>query len=46
MNEVISKLEIYDLATGTHRVVKEFPYLIEAPNWSPDGKWFVFNSKG
>lgn len=46
MNGVISKLEIYDLATSSHKIVKVFPYLIEAPNWSPDGKWFVFNSNG
>ena len=38
-----SYLEIYDLATRTHRVVKEFPYVIEAPNWTPDGQWLVIN---
>ena len=41
-----SYLEIYDLATRTHQVVKEFPYVIEAPNWTPDGKWLVFNKDG
>ena len=41
-----SYLEIYDLATRTHRVVKEFPYVIEAPNWTPDGKWLVINVNG
>ena len=41
-----SYLEIYDLATRTHKVVKEFPYVIEAPNWTPDGKWLVFNMNG
>ena len=41
-----SYLEIYDLATRTHQVVKEFPYVIEAPNWTPDGKWLVFNMNG
>ena len=41
-----SYLEIYDLATRTHKVVKEFPYVIEAPNWTPDGKWLVFNKDG
>ena len=41
-----SYLEIYDLATRTHKVVKEFPYVIEAPNWTPDGKWLVFNRDG
>ena len=43
---VISYLEIFDVASGTHRVIKEFPYTIEAPNWTPDGKWLVYNSGG
>ena len=43
---VHSYLEVYDLESGTHRVVREFPFVIEAPNWTPDGKWFVFNSDG
>lgn len=43
---VISYLEIYDLETDTHQVIKEFPYLIEAPNWTPDGKWLVVNKEG
>ena len=41
-----SYLEIYDLETRTHRVVKEFPYVIEAPNWTPDGQWLVVNIGG
>ena len=41
-----SYLEIYDLETRTHRVVKEFPYVIEAPNWTPDGQWLVVNIDG
>lgn len=36
-----SYLEIYDVSSRTHKVVKEFPYVIEAPNWTPDGKWLV-----
>jgi len=28
------------------RVVYETAEHIEAPNWSPDGKWLVFNAKG
>lgn len=42
----ISTLEIYDVETDTRTVVREFPYLIEAPNWSPDGKYLLYNSKG
>ena len=41
-----SYLEIYDMASRTHRVVKEFPFLVEAPNWTPDGKWLVVNKDG
>ena len=44
--DVISVLEIMDITTGERSVVKEFPYLIEAPNWTPDGKWLVYNKGG
>lgn len=44
--KVTSILEIYDLEKGTRTVVKEFPYTIEAPNWTNDGKWLIYNSKG
>ena len=43
---VISCLEIYDLASGTHTIIREFPFLIEAPNWTPDGQWLVVNKEG
>ncbi len=43
---VTSVLEIYDVETGQRSVVKEFPYTIEAPNWTMDGKWLIYNSKG
>ena len=42
----ISYLEIFDVENNTHRVIKEFPFTIEAPNWSPDGKWLVVNKNG
>lgn len=42
----ISVLEVFDIETGERTVLKEFPYLIEAPNWTPDGKSLVYNSKG
>ena len=41
-----SILEIYDLKTDTRRVLKEFDHLIEAPNWSKDGKALYFNAGG
>lgn len=45
-NPSISYLEIFDVEAGTHKVIKEFPYTIEAPNWTPDGKWLVINKGG
>lgn len=44
--KVVSSLEIYDTETDTHHVVKEFPFLIEAPNWTPDGEWLLINKHG
>jgi Tol biopolymer transport system component len=41
-----SSLEIHDLATGESRVVHATDQLIEAPNWSPDGRFLVFNGDG
>jgi len=43
---VISFLEIYDVNTGAHKVLRSFDRLVEAPNWSPDGQWLVYNSGG
>ena len=45
-NPTISYLEIYDVESRTHRVIKEFPFVVEAPNWTPDGKWLVVNRGG
>ena len=44
--EVNASIEIFDLETGTARVVKEYPYCVEAPNWTKDGKSLVYNAKG
>lgn len=44
--EVTSVLEILDVTTGERSTVREFPYLIEAPNWTKDGQWLVYNSGG
>lgn len=44
--QVTSVLEICDATTGERTVVKEFPYLIEAPNWTTDGQWLIYNSGG
>jgi len=38
-------LEVLDLY-GNRRVVFTADEVIEAPNWSPDGQWLVFNAGG
>jgi TolB protein len=43
---VISILETVDVDSGTRTVLAEFEDLIEAPNWTQDGKYLVYNSNG
>ena len=44
--DTISILETLDVQTGARTVLKEFDYVIEAPNWTQDGKYLVYNSQG
>lgn len=44
--QVESALEVIDVAKGDRRVVYQTAEHIEAPNWTRDGKAFLFNSKG
>ena len=41
-----SILETVDVFTGIRKILKEFDHVIEAPNWTKDGKYLVFNSNG
>jgi Tol biopolymer transport system component len=41
-----SRLEILTVATGQRTVAHRAPARFEAPNWTPDGKWLVFNQEG
>ena len=41
-----SYLEVFDIATGESRLLKKFDCVIEAPNWSADGKFLTYNSEG
>ena len=41
-----SFLEIHEIATGRVRPVLEVAGRIEAPNWSPCGKWLLVNGDG
>jgi TolB protein len=43
---VISTLETVDVQTGERTVLSQFDYLIEAPNWTRDGKRIIYNSLG
>jgi Tol biopolymer transport system component len=42
----ISQLTTLGIDGTEQRVVYQANEAIEAPNWSPDGKWLVFNAKG
>ena len=41
-----SILETVDVHTGTRTVLREFDYVIEAPNWTKNGRFLIYNSKG
>jgi Tol biopolymer transport system component len=41
-----SRLEIMDVATGNRKVIYTTKGHIEAPNWSVDGKYLIYNSGG
>lgn len=41
-----SALEVMDIASGTRKVVYRTAKHIEAPNWTPGGAHFIFNSEG
>ena len=41
-----SNLEIMDIETGLRKVVWQSPVSIQAPNWTPDGNYLIYNSEG
>jgi Tol biopolymer transport system component len=41
-----SNVSVYDLKQKSVKVVYSADQMIEAPNWSPDGKFLLVNSKG
>src|SRR5713226_2594302 len=43
---VESTLEVIDISSKDRRVVYQTSGVMEAPNWSPDGRSFLFNTKG
>jgi len=45
-NLSLSRLEILNIETGMREVIYETETHIEAPNWSRDGKYLIYNSGG
>ncbi|WP_238857933.1 TolB family protein [Poritiphilus flavus] len=44
--QLTSKLEIYNITSGTREVIYEEKDHFEAPNWSTDGSYLIFNQNG
>jgi Tol biopolymer transport system component len=43
---VESTLEVFNIETGVRTIIYRAKQHFEAPNWSRDGKYFLFNSNG
>ncbi|MFZ5939210.1 MAG: TolB family protein [Bacteroidota bacterium] len=41
-----SNLEIMDMETGLRKMIFQSPVSIQAPNWTPDNKYLIYNSEG
>ncbi|MBV9986651.1 MAG: PD40 domain-containing protein [Chitinophagaceae bacterium] len=41
-----SHLEIMDIETGHRRIVHSAPNSLQAPNWTPDGKYLIYSEEG
>lgn len=41
-----SNLEIMDIETGHRKVVYQASNSLQAPNWTPDGRYLIYNSDG
>lgn len=41
-----SNLEIMDVSSGHREIIYKSAHSIQAPNWTPDGKKLIYNSKG
>ncbi len=44
--KITSILELVNIETGERKILKEFDYLIEAPNWLKNGKELIYNARG
>ena len=41
-----SNLEIMDVATGHRKILHTAPNSLQAPNWTPDNKYLIYNADG
>lgn len=41
-----SELVVFDLTSGQATVIYDAQELLEAPNWTLDGKWLIYNADG
>ena len=46
ISNVESTLEVVNIETGKRQVILQENLHFEAPNWSPDGNYFIVNSQG
>jgi TolB protein len=41
-----SNLETLNVFSGERRILEQFPNSVQAPNWTPDDKYLIYNSEG
>ncbi|MHB1921744.1 MAG: TolB family protein [Chitinophagaceae bacterium] len=41
-----SYLEIMNISTGLRKIVHQYSGSFQAPNWTPDGKYLIYNQEG
>jgi len=46
LENIISTMEIFDIATENRSLVFQYEDHFEAPNWTPDGSYLIYNSHG
>jgi hypothetical protein len=44
--DTFSILETVDLQTGERTILREFDFVISAPNWTKDGRHLIYDSRG
>ena len=44
--DTFSILETVDVQTGERTILREFDYVISAPNWTKDGRHLIYDSRG